>query len=93
MTENGKSAVGSINSLIQRAAPDPPKHMDEVILKPALRQLGTAPCPICQRDTAVFLTRTNRPFQNCGFCSARVFFNGYESQRLLKKKLKAIEPE
>jgi hypothetical protein len=72
---------------------DPPKHTDEVILKPALRQLGTAPCPVCQRETAVFLTRTHRPFQNCGFCSARVFFNGYESQRLLKKKLKAIEPE
>jgi hypothetical protein len=67
------------------------KNKDEVILQPALRQLGTAPCPVCQRETAVFLTRTNRPFQNCGFCSARVFFNGHESMRLLKKKLKAIE--
>jgi hypothetical protein len=73
---------------------DPPKHIkDEVILQPALRQLGTAPCPVCQRETAVFLTRTNRPFQNCGFCSARIFFNGHESMRLLKKKLKAIEPD
>jgi hypothetical protein len=72
---------------------DPPEHIDEVILKPALRQLGTAPCPVCQRETAVFLTRTSRPFQNCGYCSARVFFNGRESMRLLKKKLKAIEPE
>jgi hypothetical protein len=73
---------------------DPPEHIkDEVILKPALRQLGTAPCPVCQRETAVFLTRTSRPFQNCGFCSARVFFNGHESMRLLRKKLKAIEPE
>jgi len=71
-----------------------PNHIkDEVILRPALRQLGTAPCPVCQRETAVFLTRTSRPFQNCGFCSARVFFNGHESMRLLKKKLKAIEPE
>jgi hypothetical protein len=66
---------------------------EEVVLRPALRQLGTAPCPVCQRETAVFLTRTSRPFQNCGFCSARVFFNGHESMRLLKKKLKAIEPE
>ena len=73
---------------------DTPTHIkDEIILKPALRQLGTAPCPVCQRETAVFLTRTNRPFQNCGFCSARVFFNGHESIRLLKKKLKLIEPE
>jgi hypothetical protein len=71
-----------------------PNHIkDEVILRPALRQLGTAPCPVCQRETAVFLTRTNRPFQNCGFCSARVFFNGHESMRLLKRKLKPIEPE
>ena len=47
-----------------------PDHIkEEVILRPALRQLGTAPCPVCQRETAVFLTRTSRPFQNCGFCS------------------------
>ena len=73
---------------------DPPEHIkDEVIFKPALRQVGTAPCPVCQRDTAVFLTRTSRPFQNCGYCSARVFFNGRESMRLLKKKMKTIEPE
>lgn len=69
------------------------KQLGEVILAPALRQLGTAPCPVCERETAVFLTRTNQPFQNCGFCSARVFFNGHESMRLLKKKLKPIEPE
>jgi hypothetical protein len=71
-----------------------PDHIkEEVVLRPALRQLGTAPCPVCQHETAVFLTRTSRPFQNCGFCSARVFFNGHESMRLLKKKLKPIEPE
>lgn len=73
---------------------DPPKKMkDQVVLQPALRQLGTAPCPVCQHEAAVFLTRTNRPFQNCGFCSARVFFNGHESMRLLKKTMKAIEPD
>lgn len=65
----------------------------EVKLEPALRQMGTAPCPVCQRETAVFLTKTNRPFQNCGFCSARVFYNGHASMRLLMKKLKAIERE
>jgi hypothetical protein len=69
------------------------KVMVEVKLEPALRQMGTAPCPVCQRETAVFLTKTNRPFQNCGFCSARVFYNGHASMRLLIKKLKAIERE
>jgi hypothetical protein len=74
--------------------PKPEKKVKvEVMLEPALRQLGTAPCPVCQRETAVFLTKTNRPFQNCGFCSARVFYNGHESMRLLKKRLKSIEPE
>jgi len=73
-------------------APKPEKKVRvEVVLEPALRQLGTAPCPVCQRETAAFLTKTNRPFQNCGFCSARVFYNGHESMRLLMKKLKAIE--
>src|SRR5271169_677866 len=75
-------------------APKPEKKVRvEVVLEPALRQMGTAPCPVCQRETAVFLTKTNRPFQNCGFCSARVFYNGHESMRLLMKKLKAIERE
>ena len=82
---------GLANSKPVSHTPNPIK--DQVILRPALRQLGTAPCPVCQRETAVFLTRTSRPFQNCGFCSARVFFNGHESMRLLKKKLKPIEPE
>jgi len=73
--------------------PKPEKKVKvEVMLEPALRQLGTAPCPVCQRETAVFLTKTNRPFQNCGFCSARIFYNGHESMRLLKKRLKPIEP-
>ena len=73
-------------------APKPEKKVRvEVVLEPALRQMGTAPCPVCQHETAVFLTKTNRPFQNCGFCSARIFYNGHESMRLLMKKLKAIE--
>lgn len=86
-----RSWLGELTSSKPQAGP--PEHIDEVIFKPALRQLGTAPCPVCQRETAVFLTRTSRPFQNCGYCSARVFFNGRESMRLLKKKMKTIEPE
>jgi hypothetical protein len=69
------------------------KQKVEVTLEPALRQLGTAPCSVCQRETGVFLTKTNRPFLSCGFCSARVFYNGHESMRLLMKKLKPIELE
>lgn len=69
------------------------KALNEVTLQPALRQIGTARCPICQTPVAVFLTKTNRPFVNCSYCSARVFYNGQESMRLLKKKMKTIEPE
>ena len=64
---------------------------NEVTLQPALRQIGTTQCPICQTRVAVFLTKTNRPFVNCSFCSARVFYNGRESMRLLKKKMKPVE--
>jgi len=90
-----KKERGWVYEFIGSKAPDTPKEKQqgEVILRPALRQLGTAPCPVCQHETAVFLTRTNRPFQSCGFCSARIFFNGHESMRLLKKKLKPIELE
>ncbi len=70
----------------------PPKDKpDTLTLQPALRQLGTTRCPICKRETAVFLTRTNRPFLNCSFCSARVFYNGRESMRLLKKQMEPVE--
>lgn len=61
-----------------------------VMMQPALRQIGTIPCPVCRAKVAVFLTRTNRPFLNCGLCSVRIFFNGQESMRLLKKELKPV---
>jgi hypothetical protein len=93
MTEKRKKGNWLDEFIDPNRQADPPKHLDEVLLTPALRQLETAPCPVFKRETAVFLTRSNRPFQNCGFCSARVFFNGHEAMRLLKKKLKAIEAE
>jgi hypothetical protein len=97
MTEKRKKRSW-LDELVSPERPDDPpkikiKDKEELILQPALRQLGTAPCPVCDRETAVFLTRTNRPFQNCGYCSARVFFNGHHSMKLLKKKLKPIESE
>jgi hypothetical protein len=59
-------------------------------LKPALEQLGTALCPICKRREAVYLTKTQRPFINCGYCAARVFYNGRESMRILRRKMKPV---
>ncbi len=61
-----------------------------VTFQPALRQIGTVDCPICRTRTAVFLTKTNRPFINCGFCSVRIFYNGRESIHLLKKKIQPL---
>lgn len=66
--------------------PRPEDTAQEPKLQPALRQLGITDCPICNHEIAVFLTKTNRPFVNCSFCSARIFYNGRESMRLLKKK-------
>lgn len=65
----------------------------EIVLKPALQQLGTALCPVCNRRVAVFLTKTQRPFINCGFCSARIFYNGQASMRRLKKRMKPIKDQ
>lgn len=68
--------------------PHPEDTAQEPQLQPALRQLGITDCPICKHEIAVFLTKTNRPFVNCSFCSARIFYNGRESMRLLKKKMR-----
>ena len=59
-------------------------------LQPALEQLGTAKCPICRHDVAIYITKTKRPFLNCGFCSARIFFNGLASIRLLLDEMQPV---
>ncbi len=66
------------------------KPPNELVFKPALRQIGTTECPICKTRVAVFLAKTQRPFLNCSYCSARVFYNGRESIRLLQKKMEPI---
>jgi DNA-directed RNA polymerase subunit RPC12/RpoP len=73
--------------------PNPPiaGPTEELILKPALRQIGTVDCPVCGHEISVFLTKTNRPFLNCSFCSVRIFYNGRESMRLLKRKMVPVE--
>ena len=63
---------------------------EEVILQPALRQIGITDCPICKHEVAVFLTKNKRPFINCSFCSARIFFNGRESMRRLKRNMTEV---
>lgn len=62
---------------------------DPLELRPAMPELGTAPCPVCGHGVAVFVTRTKRPFINCGFCSARIFYNGSRSMQLLKGQIKS----
>ncbi len=57
-------------------------------LKPALPELGTVPCPVCKRRVTVFVTKTKRPWINCGFCSARIFYNGSRAIRRLQRQLK-----
>jgi DNA-directed RNA polymerase subunit RPC12/RpoP len=44
---------------------------------------------VCGHRVAVFVTRTKRPFINCGYCSARIFYNGSRSMELLKAQIKA----
>lgn len=58
-------------------------------LKPAMPELGTTRCPVCGHQVAVFVTRTKRPFINCGFCSARIFYNGSRSMGILQDQIKA----
>lgn len=89
-----KAKRGWLSHLLELEAEEPPtggKPETTVTLQPALRQLGITDCPICRREVAVFLTKTNRPFVNCGFCSARIFYNGREAMRRLKKKMQTIE--
>lgn len=88
-----KTTRSWLESLLDPEPKHPPIKDKEgtLVLQPALRQLGTSGCPICRREVAVYLTRTHRPFINCGFCSARIFFNGRESMRLLKKKMKPVK--
>jgi DNA-directed RNA polymerase subunit RPC12/RpoP len=65
------------------------QSLNPLELKPAMPELGTAPCPVCGHRVAVFVTRTKRPFINCGFCSARIFYNGSRSMELLKDQIKS----
>lgn len=72
----------------KKTAAEQEKLKEPLELQPAMPELGTAPCPVCGHRVAVFVTRTKRPFINCGFCSARIFYNGSRSMQLLKDQIK-----
>ena len=87
-----KSGASLLNHLLG-TEPENPRIEDKrktITLQPALRQIGITNCPICKHEVAVFLTKTNRPFVNCSFCSARIFYNGRESMRRLKRKMELV---
>ena len=90
---NSKPSKSILRILGLRAKPksDAETETASPQLTPAMPELGTAPCPVCGHSVAVFVTRTKRPFINCGFCSARIFYNGSRSQRLLQKQIAPIE--
>lgn len=89
MDENKDKLRGSIfRNLALKRSQETAEDKPSVELAPAMPELGTAPCPVCGHKVAVFVTRTKRPFINCGFCSARIFYNGSRSMQLLQKELK-----
>ena len=72
------------------------KSVNKVIL---LGNLGKdpevkyTPGGVAVARVAVFVTNTKRPFINCGYCSARIFYNGSCSMQLLKREFKAPKRE
>ncbi len=88
-----KTTRSWLESLLDLEPKHPPIEDKEgtVVLRPALRQIGITNCPICKHEVAVFLTKTNRPFLNCSFCSVRIFYNGREAMRRLKRKMELVE--
>jgi DNA-directed RNA polymerase subunit RPC12/RpoP len=90
MDDNKDKPRRSIFGILARKDSEEPKPENPPVeLAPAMPELGTAPCPVCGHKVAVFVTRTKRPFINCGFCSARIFYNGSRSMQLLKDQIEA----
>jgi DNA-directed RNA polymerase subunit RPC12/RpoP len=79
------------SNLVRKRSQKSDKDTPPLELTPAMPELGNAPCPVCGQKVAVFVTRTKRPFINCGFCSARIFYNGSRSMQILQKQIKGSE--
>ncbi len=88
-----KTSRSWVERLLDPEPQNPPieDKLEPTVLQPALRQIGITNCPICKHEVGVLLTKTHRPFVNCSFCSVRIFYNGRESMRLLKKKMNPVE--
>jgi len=86
--DKDKPRISVFRSLAKKQPDESAKDKPSLELTPAMPELGTAPCPVCGQRVAVFVTRTKRPFINCGFCSARIFYNGSRSMQLLKEQIK-----
>jgi hypothetical protein len=86
-TEKQGKEAGSVTP--DHAQPNSAEDKDG--LKPAMPELGTTPCPVCHRRVTVFVTKSKRPFINCGFCGARIFYNGSAAIRRLKRQMKKIK--
>lgn len=77
--------------MFNRQTNDKAKPRKKLELQTALRELGTTRCPVCDAKVTVFVTKTNRPFINCSLCSARIFYNGRESIKRLKRRTTLAE--
>ena len=86
--DNDKPRISILRRLALKRSEQTDQDQPPVELTPAMPELGTAPCPVCGHKVAVFVTRTKRPFINCGFCSARIFYNGSRSMQLLQRQIK-----
>ena len=89
--DKDKPRKSIFRNLVLKPPVEADKDEPSVELAPAMPELGTAPCPVCGHRVAVFVTRTKRPFINCGFCSARIFYNGSRSMQLLKEQIQAVK--
>jgi DNA-directed RNA polymerase subunit RPC12/RpoP len=66
---------------------EPQKPDKEPLPYPAKLKLGTADCPECGREVTVLETRKGRPFINCGYCFVRIFYNGDECIKRLRRRM------
>lgn len=92
-TEMGKKDSGSMqptDNALQRQTIRQQTGPREQGYTPALEQIGIVRCPVCEREVAIYRAKTNRPFLNCGFCSARIFYNGRESIRILLEEMEPV---
>lgn len=60
---------------------------------PAIRKLGTMDCYVCNHEVAVLETKKGRPFVSCGYCFVRMFFNGNECTKRIRRRMTPVPSE